>query len=465
MRVISCSDRVYYYDLGSDAVYIKEDLKLYNKMVHSAYKYMYDMEYHKAPKLNMSKLEQKLKKQYGTSDYFPLSAISEAQGIYKSNIESHKLHIQSIRNRITSMEKKLSELNKEKEQLFILKEKNKAKGRLTKRDYLNEVKKITPSIKSVSNKIGMIQGRLHDTRKHLKKVEKKMSSCCFGGKKLFKGQYTLGVTHAEWYEMFCNARNRRMKITGRRQAKYSNNLFVYDVVNEVMTYRVSCNGVKHTTLITFPLRFHHHKDALINSIQLPYNTPGKAVCYELEDYGEYFIIKAVVEVDENVVKLDTIENGVVSIDINVDHIMMCDIDSRGNVVGFKKYGYDLHKKTSNQRLHVLRNVYSSIFKYASEVGKVVVMEDLDFRVKKSRAMYGNKEYNHMLSSFAYAKMNEISKSSSYKERIGVIRVNPAYTSQIGRNKYSKIKGANTHMCASYVIGRRGMGYKDELVVV
>ena len=56
-------------------------------------------------------------------------------------------------------------------------------------------------------------------------------------------------------------------------------------------------------------------------------------------------------------------------------------------------------------------------------------------------------------------------SISYKERIGVIRVNPAYTSQIGRNKYSKIKGANIHMCASYVIGRRGMGYKDELVVV
>ena len=60
MRVISCSDRVYYYELGSDAVYIKEDLKLYNKMVHSAYKYMYDMDYHSAPKLTMSKLEQKL---------------------------------------------------------------------------------------------------------------------------------------------------------------------------------------------------------------------------------------------------------------------------------------------------------------------------------------------------------------------------------------------------------------------
>ena len=54
-------------------------------------------------------------------------------------------------------------------------------------------------------------------------------------------------------------------------------------------------------------------------------------------------------------------------------------------------------------------------------------------------MYGNKKYNGMLSSFAYSKMNEISKSCSYKERIEIIKINPAYTSQIGRNKYSKIK--------------------------
>ena len=464
MRVISCSDRVYYFELGSDAVYIKKDLSLYNKMVHSAYKYMYDMEYNDAPKLNTSKLEQKLKKQYGTSDYFPLSAISEAQGIYKSNKESHKLHIQSLRNSICSMENKLSELNREKDKFLSLKERYKAKGKLTKREYLDEVKKVNPTLKTLSNQVGMIQGKLHNTRKHLEKIEKKMPSCCFGGKKVFKGQYTLGLTHADWYEKFSNARNKRMKITGRRQAKYSNNLFLYDVVSETMTYRVSCNGSKHTTLITFPLKFHHHKDALINSIQLPYNTPGKAVCYELEDYGEYFIIKAVVEVDENVVKLDTIENGVIGIDINVDHIMMCDVDDRGNIVGFKKYEYNLKNKTTNQRLHILRNTFASIFKYASDVGKPIVMEDLDFRVKKSQMMYGDKKYNRMLSSFAYTKMNEMSKSCSYKERLDIIKINPAYTSQIGKNKYSRIKGANVHMCASYVIGRRGMGYKDELVV-
>ena len=146
--------------------------------------------------------------------------------------------------------------------------------------------------------------------------------------------------------------------------------------------------------------------------------------------------------------------------INVDHIVLCEIDKRGNIVGFKLYEYTLHNKTTNQRLYILRNVFSDIFTYAYEVGKPICMEELDFRYKKQMMMYGNSRKNQMMSGFAYQKMKEISNRCSYQKRIGIIEVNPAYTSQIGRTKYSKIKGANVHMCASYVIGRRGMGYQE-----
>ena len=39
-------------------------------------------------------------------------------------------------------------------------------------------------------------------------------------------------------------------------------------------------------------------------------------------------------------------------------------------------------------------------------------------------------------------------------------MNPAYTSYIGKLKYTRSKGINIHTAASYVIGRRGMGYKE-----
>ena len=86
--------------------------------------------------------------------------------------------------------------------------------------------------------------------------------------------------------------------------------------------------------------------------------------------------------------------------INVDHIVLCEIDKRGNIVGFKRYEYTLHNKTTNQRLHILRNVFSDIFTYAYEVGKPICMEELDFRYKKQMMMYGNSRKNQMMSGFA-----------------------------------------------------------------
>ena len=42
------------------------------------------------------------------------------------------------------------------------------------------------------------------------------------------------------------------------------------------------------------------------------------------------------------------------------------------------------------------------------------------------------------------------------------KVNPAYTSIIGKYKYSDAKKLNIHVSASYVIARRSMGLKDKV---
>lgn len=466
MRVISYSDRVYYDDLGKDAQYIKNDLELYNQMKHRAYTLTYAMYCGRIPKLNRNKLEQVLKSEFNTSDYFSQSAISEAQGIFASNLETHKLHIKAIKNKIARMEKKRKENQKELTKLERVKkayiDKTKKNGSLTKEEYLNEMK-ITSAIKDLKNKSGLIKGRLHNTKKKLEQLQKRMPSCCFGGRKLFKSQFTINQAHEDWYHSFHYARNKRMKITGRSQAKYSNNLFLYDSEPQTMTYRVSSEGVKHSIKVVFPLQFHYHKEELAYAIQLRPETKMKSICYELEDYGEYFIIKAIIQVDENVAKLSDTRSGVIGIDVNVDHLALCETDDRGNVVGFKTIPYDLRKKTSNQRLHLLRECFAQTFKYANDKGKPIVMEDLDFTIKKNKMLYGKKQYNGMLSSFAYSKIKEIAESRSYKDRMAIIQVNPAYTSYIGKEKYSRIKGANVHLCASYVIGRRGMGYEEKFL--
>ena len=77
-------------------------------------------------------------------------------------------------------------------------------------------------------------------------------------------------------------------------------------------------------------------------------------------------------------------------------------------------------------------------------------------------LYGNKRKNEALSSFAYAHITEILERRAMVDGIECIKVAPSYTTQIGKQKYKKLKGLSVHLSASLVIGRRGLGYSDKL---
>ena len=83
MKVFSMSQRIYYKDLEPEAeLFIKKDLELYNCMLHKAFKICFDRAYKDA---TYSETDQRMIKSfYGTSDYFPLSAINEAKALVKS---------------------------------------------------------------------------------------------------------------------------------------------------------------------------------------------------------------------------------------------------------------------------------------------------------------------------------------------------------------------------------------------
>ena len=83
MKVFSMSQRIYYKDLEPyEESIIKKDLELYNCMLHKAFKICFDRAY---KDVTYSETDQRMIKSfYGTSDYFPLSAIYEAKALVKS---------------------------------------------------------------------------------------------------------------------------------------------------------------------------------------------------------------------------------------------------------------------------------------------------------------------------------------------------------------------------------------------
>ena len=103
MKVFSMSQRIYYKDLEPDAeLIIKKDLELYNCMLHKAFKICFDRAY---KDVTYSETDQRMIKSfYGTSDYFPLSAINEAKALVKSLKCLEKENQDMIKTRLKKIE-------------------------------------------------------------------------------------------------------------------------------------------------------------------------------------------------------------------------------------------------------------------------------------------------------------------------------------------------------------------------
>ena len=454
MKTVTLSNRFYYHELDEkDASAIKNDLVLYNSMLHKAYKYLSLK--NKGVYIKSNEINKELKLLYGTNDYFPLSCLWKAQHLLKANVEHHQLWLKQKKQQLKRIEMKIDEKQKKigklDKQIQKLIDKTKA-GKQTKQDYLKEVQVLKPERKRLKNQLSQL---IFKKNRILQIMERPMRYCCFGGRKLAKLRATVNLSHEQWYKEYHHARNHLISVCGRRQGKYSSNLFKYHVDEDYMIYK--CSSEKRE--IKLNIKFHHDAEHLIKAVKLPHNTPGKAVQYDLIDYGEYFIIKAVVEVNEEPVEFNR-SSGAVGIDINVDHIALCETDRHGNCVLLKTIPMNLTNKSRNQRKHIIRNTAKKAVLESVRSNKAFIIESLDFMQKKMNMRYEKKTHNRILSEFAYKEITKTIKSRCRKEKVATKEIDPAYTSRIAREKYMKPMGCSVHMAASYVIARRGCGYTE-----
>lgn len=455
-KITISSSRVYYHELHhEDRFSILHDISLYQSMLHKSYRELYH---------DHSITSKYLKNLYHTNDYFPLSAISEAKGIlksqktwYKKNISLNKKQLSKVDRKIQREEQLLREYRKTKQSLIAYSKAIKHNQALPSLHrccglsyyadniccfnaqmmslYIFEVGYLNPLMKSTSHKIRLLKYRRTRLEEKIIKLEKKMKAIHFRN-------------------------NRYMKITGRAQGKYCNNIFKYNDETKEMTYIDTSKR-----RIVFPLIFPYRGEELSRVLKLPHATKVKAVCYTLVDKGEYFIIYATVELDIHYSDcMFEITNGVVGIDINSDHIALSETDAQGNMIHCHEIPFTLDRKTTHQRNWIIEDIAKQVLDYCVSVNKPLIMEQLNFEKKKKefRLYNKNRKYHHMLSEFSYRKITEKLYSRAYKVKIGINEVNPAYTSVIGQLKYAKRKGISVHKAASYVIARRGMGYGERL---
>jgi IS605 OrfB family transposase len=160
--------------------------------------------------------------------------------------------------------------------------------------------------------------------------------------------------------------------------------------------------------------------------------------------------------------------GVIGVDFNADHLAIAELDRAGHKVALDRIPLADHQATSRQNRTQLEAAAKQIVDLAVATGKPVVIEKLNFRGKKAglqKKESGQAGYHRMLSRLSHRGFGDALKMQALRRGVAVIEVNPAYTSLIGRLKYARQTGFDTHQAAAWVIGRRGMGKKDRLPVL
>ena len=151
---------------------------------------------------------------------------------------------------------------------------------------------------------------------------------------------------------------------------------------------------------------------------------------------------------------------IAGIDVNIDRVAVSVVSKQGNLLESKTfYCHEMEYVRSNRRSNIAGELAKEIIDYllSWNVG-AIVLEDLTFQQDHDT----NHRFNRLVHSFAKNKLQKALISRGLKFGFHIKKVNPAYTSVIGRCKYAKMYGLSVHEAASFVIGRRGLDFDEKV---
>ncbi len=310
------------------------------------------------------------------------------------------------------------------------------KDKLEFNDVRRTSKKKYPSLGSNYAADAVVQGKAFYTRFKEQKI-------IFGSRKKWKKFKAGLISKEEWK----NIKNNQIYSRGNKNKKGNPNLRIVD--NKLRVTVGTRQFVFYQLFI--PQKFKRELNLLIES--------GRAYNVRLirKDKNHF---RAVVDykIENPLVRVD-FANGAIGVDTNPDRIAICEITKDGNFIkSFSLINNKLQFASANKRDYEISLLVKQIISFAKEKSKGVVIENLKFK----KNFDWNHKLNRIKSNFTYRKFLELLVRKCIENGITYKKVNPAYTSIIGKLKYKDIYKMNTHESAAYVIARRGLGYNERL---
>ena len=433
-------------------LYIKnnKDIVEYFDEVKEQYSYILRKVYYiirNNPKLKTNLLNTKLQNEYNISSRTADSIIKTVQGRINSIKELKKTEIKQKKYKLEKISEELKKLIPILLDLKLKAEKNDIKDLIKYRNLKIKVAFMKIKKDKLINKINSLNYQ----------IETNKFKITFGTKKLFKQNL----------EEFLKKRDNQIIFVGRKEEKSCNSTFQLKYISKINQFIIKIrkdfkykNEKGENRYVYGKCFFNNHKK-LLKEILKSQNSP---LTYRIVKRNNQYYLQCIFEINNNSLSLTRNTYGTIGIDFNKGFVAISQINKYGHLVKTDKmtYRFGSENKTKNDLLLII----NKLTKLAINTGKDLVIEDLNFLKAKSKATKGkskkDKKYNKMLHSLAYRIFLNRTEQICNKKNVGLIKVNPAWTSWIAKNKFCDKMKLNIHTGASFVIARRGMDIKDAI---
>jgi len=160
----------------------------------------------------------------------------------------------------------------------------------------------------------------------------------------------------------------------------------------------------------------------------------------------------------------TKENGVIAIDTNASpiHLAIAEVSKTGELLSYQTISlYHLLGLSQNSKDHQEWILAHQIVDLAIQKGKAIAIENLK-KLKKGMRGDGKAKLRKILHQWNAKKFLQKLKRVAMLKGMEVVEVNPAYTSIIGMLKYAPQLNIDKDIAGAYVIGRRALGFKENM---
>lgn len=427
--------------------YFNNYTTLFNRIVRNVWQYYNHQDVLVSQR---SKLNTLIQKQFSISSRTANSIILYVSGQYNSLKEVKKYELKRNSSKIEKLDDLISELALKLDVMAMKAHHNQ----------LNEKKLIKyRGLKKKFVAIKKAKDRLQkENIRAQKQLNDKHFSLCFGSKSLFNHQY-LESDHQNWYNKFKTARDGSILFTGCKDQTCCNQQLqlIYNKKNNQFTIQLrkeyAYQANDRDKYVYGQVYFSYGNKEL----QKVLKTKSSPITYRVVRRDDRYFLQATITIEKDDIGE---QDRYIGIDFNKGFVAISEVKEDGNLINTNRIYYRF--KQGNKTTNDLRQLAHDIATRCKENNMSLAIEDLDFGKKRAKTSKYKKDekYNEMLHSLAYSKFDEYISRACFTNGVWLRRVNPAYTSYIGKKKYNEIKKLNTHTSASYVIARRGMRFKD-----